>query len=248
MRGYVFIIVGAVGVALAFLSFRGSSTDVAAPAPIRFPYPHVYDNPSESISDIHITVVYFVPRDMIPASSEQWMIPIEKELVQLQKFHTSQFRGSSRITYVLHPTPIRGEKPRSAYDIDDLRHNDPEMLRPVLDEAMSAAGYSLNAGPPYHVLFVLYEGAGAGGATHVGLLSRSFFERADTRTAAGTFLAHEFYHTLGVPDAYQTVPKVFSDGTEFGVELLKSRDIMGRVRIPLEETYLDPVVLTAMGL
>mgnify|MGYP001558031737 CR=1 FL=1 len=248
MRGHVFAIIGAIGVTLAFLYLFGGFAGIAPPVALLSPHPHVYDNLTEPITEISITAVYFVPRGMSPVSSEQWMMPLERELTRLQEFHSVQFRGSSRIRYFLHPTPIIGEKPRNAYDVDTLRHNDPEILRPVINEAASAVGHSLDAGPPYQVLLVLYEGAGAGGAKHAALLSRSFFERADTRPDAGTFLAHEFYHALGIPDAYQTVPKVFPDGTVADAELVQTRDVMGRVRLPLEEAYLEPETLTAMGL
>lgn len=248
MRGYVFAILGAIGVTLAFLYLFGGSADIAPPAALLLPRPHAYGSSSESLADIHITALYFVPHDMVPISREEWMIPLEQELRRLQEFHTVQFRGSSRVTYALQAVPIMGEKPRSAYDIDAGGHTDPEILRPVMDEAARGVGRSLDAGSPYEVLLVLYEGVGAGGAKHVALLSRSFFERSDTQLNVGTFLAHEFYHTLGIPDAYRTIPKVFSDGTTADVELLESRDVMGRVRLPLEESYIEPVTLTAMGL
>lgn len=248
MRIHVLAIIGCIGVALVFLIMFVGFADVAPPAIVFFPQPHVYGNSAEPIADIHVMAVYFVPRDMMPIPDETWRGLLEREFSRLQKFHDVQFRGFSRITYAVHPNPVVGREAHAVYDVDVLRHNDQHVLRPVVEELSAVLGLELNAGPPYKVLLVLYEGAGAGGSNHMLLISRSFFERYDTRDVAGTFLAHEFYHALGVPDGYRIVPKVFPDGSEVDAELVQTRDIMGRVRIALDETYLSPTTLTAMGL
>lgn len=248
MRMHVLAIIGCIGVALVFLIMFVGFADVAPPVIVFFPRPYVYGNPAESIADIYVTAVYFVPRDMMPISDGTWRSLLERELSRLQKFHDVQFRGFSRITYAVHPNPVVGRETHVVYDIDVLHHNDQYVLRPVVEELSAVLRLELNAGPPYKVLLVLYEGAGAGGSNHMSLISRSFFERHDTRNVAGAFLAHEFYHALGVPDGYRVVPKVFPDGSEVDAEVVQTRDIMGRVRIPLNETYLSPATLTAMGL
>lgn len=248
MRTHVLAIIGFIGAALVFLIMFVGLTDVAPLAVTLPPRPHLYANWAESIADIQVTAVYFAPRDITPVLDGTWQDLLEQELSRLQEFHTVQFRGFSRITYAVHPSPIVGREAHAAYDIDILHHNDQQVLRPIAEEVSVLLGLELNVGPPYNVLLVLYEGAGAGGSNHMSLISRNFFERPDTREVAGTFLAHEFYHALGVPDGYRIVPKVFPDGSEVDTELLQTWDIMGRVRIPLEETYLSPATLTAMGL
>lgn len=248
MRTHVFAIIGCIGAALVFLIMFVGYADIAPLAVTLSPQPHLYENWAESIADIHVTAVYFIPRDIILTPDGTWHDLLEQELSHLQEFHAIQFRGFSRITYTVHPSPIVGKEAHAAYDIDIFHHNDQQVLRPIAEELSALLGLELNASSPYNVLLVLYEGSGAGGSKHLSLISRSFFERSDTRDIAGTFLAHEFYHALGVPDGYQTVPKVFPDGSEVDVEVLQTRDIMGRVRIPLNETYLSPATLTAMGL
>lgn len=246
--GGVYTTLAIIAFSLVFLvSFDGST--IVAPAPlVSHSQPHAFDFPDESITEIHLTAVYFVPKDVFSAPVDQWHRLLEKELTRLQQFHAVQFRGRSIINFVIHPSVIRGVLPREAYDVDILQHDDPAVLRPIAGEVAQALQLEFNAGFPYHVLLVLFEGRGAGGSKHLSLIARDFFERADTREYAGTFLAHEFYHALGIPDAYATASKVYTENISVDVELIHSRDIMGRVRIPLEETYIAPATITAMGL
>ncbi|TSC78938.1 MAG: hypothetical protein G01um101429_614 [Parcubacteria group bacterium Gr01-1014_29] len=248
MRIYVIAIIGFIGAALVFLIMFVGSSDVSPPPALTVPQPHAYDNPVELTADIQVTAVYFVPQGATPVPTEVWHTLLERELARLQKFHDVQFRGSSRVTYTIHPQAVVGRETHAAYDINLLQHNDPQVLRPVAEEILDGLKISLDTASPYKILLVLYEGVGAGGSKHVALLSRIFFERSDTRDVASTFFAHEFYHALGVPDGYRTAKKVFPDGLEVDVELIQSRDIMGRVRVPLEEAYLSPETLTALGI
>lgn len=246
MQHYVYTTLAIIAFSLLFLvSFSGS--DVAPPPPIFSSQPHAFDSSHESIAEIRLTAVYFVPRNITP--TDQWYRLLEQELTRLQQFHAVQFRNRSNISYNIHPSVIRGALTNEAYDVDILQHDNPVVLRSVAGEITQALALDLSsASSPYQVLLVLFEGRGASGSKHLSLISRDFFERADTRLYAGTFLAHEFYHALGIPDAYTTISKVYTEDISVDVELISSRDIMGRVRIPLEETYIAPVTLTAMGL
>jgi len=69
------------------------------------------------------------------------------------------------------------------------------------------------------------------------LLNREFL--AGVYGVFGTsFLGHEFYHTLGIPDAYMASSAIFT-----------SPDIMGSGRRkPLEKTYLENKTLKKLGL
>lgn len=72
------------------------------------------------------------------------------------------------------------------------------------------------------------------------LLNRVFLDDPEYREKGESIFTHEFYHTLGVPDAYE-VPGVY--------ETPVSQDIMGAGRFrPIEKTYLDKNTLHKFGL
>lgn len=70
------------------------------------------------------------------------------------------------------------------------------------------------------------------------LLSRTFLADPEYRAFGASLLAHEFYHTIGIPDAYdQNTGKA------------ESADIMGLGRYrPIEKTYMRREVARALGL
>lgn len=70
------------------------------------------------------------------------------------------------------------------------------------------------------------------------LLSRTFLADPEYRAFGASLFAHEFYHTLGIPDAYdQNTGKP------------ESADIMGLGRYrPIEKTYVRREVVRALGL
>lgn len=70
------------------------------------------------------------------------------------------------------------------------------------------------------------------------LINRRFFDGPEYIHLGPTLFAHEFYHTIGIPDAYK-IPS----------EIPTSADIMGLGRFKqLEETYIDKKTLGKMGL
>jgi M6 family metalloprotease-like protein len=93
----------------------------------------------------------------------------------------------------------------------------------------------------FNVLAILYEGVGSGGTVDLGpadfikqgslptfLLARNFLTEENYQDYGTSFFAHEFGHTLGLPDNYDTkTGKPYSD------------DLMGSGRYrPLEATYI----------
>lgn len=70
------------------------------------------------------------------------------------------------------------------------------------------------------------------------LLSRTFLADPHYRAFGASLLAHEFYHTLGIPDEYEP-----------DTEKPTSSDIMGLGRFrPIEKTYIQRETLRAVGL
>jgi hypothetical protein len=238
-----------IGIILILLgAFVGSPKLTPVPEHERMD-PHVFANPEFPLTRITVTVLYFVPRDKTAVPREQWMPPLEQAFASLRDFHAVQLRGQSDISVIMHENPVYGAYTHEFYDVGAANHNESQALEPIVQElAEQHADILLRSpGTGYPVVVILYEGAGAGGMAGYAVLSRTFFTRIETREFADTFLAHEFYHALGVPDGYRTVQKIFPDGATVNTELLTSRDVMSRVRVPLSETYLDYQTLAKMG-
>lgn len=76
------------------------------------------------------------------------------------------------------------------------------------------------------------------------LLNRKYITDKQDVGAGTTILAHEFYHTLGVPDGYEEIEE---DGIQTAVST--SNDIMGIGRIyPIDKAYLSSEFLKGLGL
>ena len=245
--------------ALSFLYFRvGVPKIYREPALATTPL-HFYDNPQKPISRINVTAVYFVPSDKQTEQIDNWRELLEENLSKLQKFHELQFQGYSRLTYKIYEQPIIGEKESIFYDTDNTNKGNPEALRTTAAEIekrlLSAGGDLWNdkfssqlPEADYQPLIILYEGVGASGA--VGepavLISRRYFTELEYQQENTTTLAHEFYHTLGIPDGYQ---EKIQEGYGLQIEKLTTSDIMGLGRQgPLERTYLGRQTLQRFGL
>jgi len=70
------------------------------------------------------------------------------------------------------------------------------------------------------------------------LINRDFFDNPEYEQVGSTLFTHEFYHTIGIPDAYE-VPS----------EIPTSQDIMGSGRFKrLVEAYINKETLRKLGL
>jgi len=237
-----------VGLTLVFFFFFVGAPRVSREQQLFLSPPYVYGNPGQSIEDIEIVALYFVPKDRQDAQISGWFELLLGSLQELQKFHELQFLGRSQIGYRIYPEPVIGEEGHATYDIPDLDHANPERLSALQREVAARIDKNTTTGNAYRVFVVMYEGIGATGADQIALLSRVFFTEEKYQPLTDTFLAHEFYHALSVPDHYQRSAKVFDDGQLVSVEILSSEDLMGRVRVPLEKTYLDKSTRKQMGL
>ncbi len=215
--------------------------------------PHMYNNTSLSIENINITVFYFVPKDSLLKKNESWKKSTEEYLEKLKKFHFSQFENTSKITYTFFPEIVEGILTTKEYEgLFDGKSND--ALIPIKDEIISrvyndkgelfyASMQKNKDSKTRNSYMVIFEGAGAAGNDDFALVSRSYITEEAYKEVGPTFFAHEFYHTLGLLDNYQT-----SAGEQTTISLITSKDIMGQVNVPLTNTYIDSEALKKMGL
>lgn len=199
--------------------------------------PYYYRDKQTSISEIKITALYFVPKNKTGAAISDWKEKLEKNLKKLQKFHSLQFQGRSNVSYEIYPEPVAGFEENIFYDTDVTQHGNPEALRRITEELERRKIFSPEERGAYPVLAIMYEGVGASGGGNTALVSRVFLADPRYELSGAAVLAHEFYHTLGVPDAYDLVTAApLSD------------DLMGLERRGvLERAYLDKAVLKEMG-
>lgn len=212
--------------------------------------PHKFDDPATPISSIHITAFYFVPKNKESAIIQNWRELLDENLKKLQAFHALQFQGRSKIEYTVYPVPVIGLKNNLEYDTEVTQYGNPEALQSIAAELEARVfnttgdlhhpGFGKTTKGAYSVSIILYEGVGASGtADGVALISRKFLSNPEYRETAATILAHEFYHTLGIPDGYE---REHANPT--------TKDIMGlgRISSPIEKTYIERETLGALGL
>jgi len=97
----------------------------------------VYGDSEQSIANIHITALYFVPKDRIEFQDEQWAEKLERVLKEIKEFHEHQFLGTSHITYSLLPAPIIGLQEGSEYGTDALHFGNPSEMEIIIEELRS---------------------------------------------------------------------------------------------------------------
>ncbi len=220
--------------------------------------PHLYENEEISIEKISLTVFYFVPKDSLTKKRDDWKEITEPHLKNLLNFHSSQFENTSTIHYQFFPQVITGEKTAEQYE-SFFEHEDHDSIVPIRDEirrrVLDKQGdlYSLlqnNVGnsDSREVFLVVFEGAGAAGNNDFALISRAYLTDSKYQTNGSTFLAHEFYHTLGIPDFYKKSSRVYENNEQVSISLITKKDIMGQVITPLSNTYIDTATLKKMGL
>lgn len=219
---------------------------------------HLYKNPGQSIVEIKAAVFYFLPANKAVPFAENWGEIIENNLEKLKRFHSAQFLGLSKFEYEVYPEPVIGEMDNIVYDTDVTQHGNPEALRSIaleiegrifdangdlfkrdfLADCRLFGGELKSQSGAYCAIIIIYEGVGAAGSENAALLSRIFLSDSQYESIAPTLLAHEFYHTLGIPDAYD-IPNAIPF----------SEDIMGLGRFkPIDKSYISKDSLVQLGL
>lgn len=203
---------------------------------------HYYEAPDSPIANIHLKVIYFVPKDR--AINQQWESDITAALKNVRSFHHREFGNYGTLKYEIYPTPVRGEHEIAFYDSEDTargnRHALEAILREVNERVFRKGGdlYSVDFAEQtpqeFRVKVFIYEGIGAMGGHHSIILAREYLTK--TRYGATT-LYHELLHTFGVPDSY-----------DYGTNIPFSDDIMGSGREkPIYEAYIRDEIKRALG-
>ena len=181
-----------------------------------------------------------------------WYELLEGELNKFVEFHSLQFNDKSNLSYNIFPNFVIGLNESIVYDTDNTQGGNPEALKSVtleIEERILDPSGDLyindfptymgldNMELPYQAILIMYEGVGASGGGNVAFVTSSYLADSRFVVYGETIFMHEFYHTLGIPDAYE-----ISSGVSY------SSDIMGLGRFrSLNKTYLDRSVLTNLG-
>lgn len=198
--------------------------------------PHHFERADIDIALVSVKALYFVPANKRDAIRADWSELLRKNLERLQEFHALQSAGRSVLRFEIDPNPIIGREASTFYDTDVTQHGNPEALRRISKE-LEEGGYFSGASGGYRVFLILYEGVGASGSENVALVSSAFLALPEYGAVATTILAHEFYHTLGIPDGY-----------DLTTARAHSNDIMGEGRArPIEKTFISSETRARMG-
>jgi hypothetical protein len=140
-----------------------------------------------------------------------------------------------------------GEEESLLYNTAVTERGNPEGLRNVSRE-IERRVFKINgdlyvptfspSSSAYHVLYVMYEGPGASGSENVAFVNRTYLSVERFADVGLSTFVHEFYHTIGLVDAYAEIN---------GWPL--SLDIMGIGREGfVEYSYIEPAVLKKLGI
>lgn len=248
MFKYLIAVLAAIFAALIFIYFFvGVPTVWKESLPV-LKTPHFYQKPEMPIAEIKISAFYFAPKNKIGFVGIDWYEKIQSALEKIANFHNLQFQAASKISYEIYPEVVIGLKDNLSYDSESTQNGNPEGLKNIkvelFERVLSPEGdlykpyFGKARNNVYNVFLIVYEGVGASASENTILLSQTFLADSTYQYYGQSILAHEFYHTLGLPDGYELPSSInFFD------------DIMGLGRYrPLERTYLNPFNLAGMGI
>lgn len=237
-----------IGASLAFLYFRVGVLPIYKEEVQAKGAMYYYDTPGQTIENVALGVFYFVPKNKTAFVKNNWKAIVEGHLEKLRAFHEFQFRGKSSLEFIIYPEPIIGLQESSEYDTTVPLHGDTATLikveKELNDRIFTKSGDLFNKEflkadrDSYLVSMIIYEGIGSGGKNSAALISSSFLTRNEHQPIGTTFLTHEFYHTLGIPEGYD-IPT----NTPLGDDIMG----LGRTK-PLEATYISEGSLRRMGM
>ncbi len=201
---------------------------------------HAYDDARSSIKEILLTVYYFVPANKIDdAADTSWKAPMMQALENIKLFHDMQFGGRSHFSYVIHPTAVVGKQTNMFYDSTDTTRGNPHAIESISEELKDIEHVSSTQSGIYHVIYIVYDGVGASGMSHAALINRRFLTDSSYDYVRESLIAHEFYHSLGIPDGYDQ-----STGTSTTPDLMG----LGRTTRDLKSNFLEHDTLAHLGI
>lgn len=241
--------------AVGYLIFNPEAADFLRPSK---PNVHHSADAMFTLSDINIKAFYFIPNDKQTLLDGNWQAKLAKALSDLRQFYSFQLHQAVKITFEIYPQPIIGQHEALVYDGADTARGNPNALLSIREELLNRQSSFIETGQEdYGVIAVLYEGVGSS-ATLIKnsrieaedtfiisddgppafLVSRYFLSDSAYKDYGTSIFAHEFGHTLGLPDAYNlTTNQPLSD------------DIMGAGRFrPIQFSYLSMEAKKLLGL
>lgn len=248
MVKYLILLLAAIFASLALIYFFAGVSLVRPDDLTAYSAPHLCGQSGVSLAEVNLAVFYFLPKNKTDLLLGNWQSVFEKPLKQLVEFHQLQFQGRSELKYHFYPRPIIGQEDNIFYDTTTTQYGNPQALRhiaPELEARVFTEGGNLYDADfikaqsnPYQAMLVIYEGVGAAASENVILLSQAYLSEVKPLYYGTSILAHEFYHSLGLPEGYEipsSKPLV--------------QDLMGLGRFePLERTYLSSQSLKDCGL
>ncbi|MBI1975228.1 MAG: hypothetical protein HYS57_02630 [Parcubacteria group bacterium] len=200
---------------------------------------HYFNDPSTSIENISLKIVYFIPKDKVDQTFQDWSRVAEETVQKMIAFHNIQFRSKSRVVHEIYPTPKVGEESSAFYDEGGTALGNPNAaLRIDQELSRKLAPFFKTAPHEFLVKLFVYEGVGASATGNAVILSRDYLSQDSYRDTRASVFYHEFGHTLGMPEGYDIETNIPS-----------TPDIMGSGRFrPIEITYVSEDTKSAMGL
>lgn len=206
---------------------------------------HFFNDQDKKIENINLKIYYFVPKDKSAYNYSDLTLLLSSVAENLMFFHKSTFSSLSRIDYSIYKEPVFGFSNSDFYNGDNTNNGNPNALEAILKEIEmrgQAGGDLADFGrlndSDFNVVYIIYEGIGASGASNVALLNRRYLTDPEYNENNSAYFAHEFYHTIGVPDGYD-----LSTGTS------TSADLMGLLKdTDLKKNFLDNEITKNMGI
>lgn len=199
---------------------------------------HYYDQQPVPLGSITLDLVYFVAKDAQDQIYSGWQKTLEIAASRVSKFYETQFEGLAKITPKVYPKAVIGDQERLFYNGDATDSGNPNALRSIGAELKKKLFAESEDKTSYHILGIIYEDVGAAGSGDLRsfLVAREYLTREPIVSTYGiSIFAHEFGHTMGMPDLS------YGEKSDIGKHIIfTGDDIMGTGRFkPLSLTYLS---------